>query len=226
MKPALIALDAVGTLIRPTESISLVYQRYGQQFGCPLSKQTIKARFQAGRQKLFGHSQSFPSSEMIEWQRWRQLVRSVFEEMDSPEIDDLFNQLWNHYAQPTSWQLFPESTDCLNRLWQAGHQVVIASNFDKRLLKICETLQPLDQIQHVFYSTRLGFCKPDQRFFQAIKQTLPDFPRYVMAGDDPINDVDAAKLAGFVAFHVARPTVDLNEFANRLPQLLDSVDDC
>ena len=46
-----------------------------------------------------------------------------------------------------------------------------------------------------------------------------------MAGDDPVNDVDAAKLAGFVAFHVARPNVDLNEFADRLPQLLDSADD-
>lgn len=165
--PRTLVLDAVGTLICPLQSISATYQRFGQKHGIRLDRDVVRQRFRDCRRELFSNHPDQPSSDASEKMQWAELVRRVFEELS--DSHDLFLDLWDYYAEPTHWRLFPEIPDCLQRLRQAGITLAIGSNFDNRLVGICQHLAPLNQIPLVFYSGEIGFRKPDPRFYQEVR---------------------------------------------------------
>ena len=216
MKKETIVFDAVGTLIRPVESISLVYQRAGQMFGCKLDRSLIKTRFAECRQNIFSNSSDCRSDGELERNRWRRLVGLVF---DEPKyIEDIFQWLWNFYAKPRNWQLFNDTESALELAKRRFENVAIASNFDERLIPIYrEHLRSCFIHDHLFYSAELGFCKPDLRFFQAVANKL-NLPanRLIMVGDDPTKDVEAASLAGWQGFLVDRSKESLNDLLQRI----------
>ena len=207
-----IVFDAVGTLIRPVERISQVYHRHAVSFGCRLDVAEVKRRFKSARQRLFTNDPHQVCTDESEKLLWSQLVKLVFHELPDPE--PLFQQLWQYYAMPDHWVTFPEVDRVLEDLWQADAEIVIASNFDTRLLGICGRLPPLDRIQHIFCSGSVGFRKPDLRFYKSIETSLNDRSpgkqrQLVMVGDDFEKDVLAARAAGWTAIHINRPTNDL-----------------
>jgi len=205
-----IVFDAVGTLIRPAESISAVYQRIGAEHGIDLNRSIVKARFGHARRMLFSNELDQPSSELLERGRWNEIVRRVFEELD--DTTSLFESLWNHYARPDSWIVFPEVPECVARLFENRVSVAIASNFDNRLFGICRATRPLDRISNIFCSGQLGFCKPDPRFYIAVMDRLGNGTTTkppLMIGDDLEKDVLAARSCGWEALHLDRPHIDL-----------------
>lgn len=210
-----IVFDAVGTLIRPLESISTIYQQFAARHGLNLDRAIVKQRFAAARGKFFSNDRQQPSAEALEKERWGDLVADVFSELQ--DTSALFSDLWRYYAQPESWVLFPEVPGCLDALWHAGHDIVVASNFDGRLLPICQQLPPLDRIQHVFFSGDLGYCKPDPRFYQEIARRMGPWKKPpLMIGDDPHKDVQGPREAGWRAFHLDRPRMDLEQLLEAL----------
>ena len=214
----LIVFDAVGTLIRPVESISLVYQRFGHQHGIELDQATVKRRFTEARQRLFSNNRRQPSSESQEKASWFELVQSVFESLE--DCEDLFESLWNYYAGPENWRLFPDVAHSLDQLWNHQYSISIASNFDSRLIAICAAIPPLDRIENVFHSGKLGFRKPDPRFYHKIRDILSLIHgtnvNPTMIGDDFEKDVQAARDAGWLAMHLKRTNAGLKDLTDNL----------
>lgn len=140
-----------------------------------------------------------------EW--WRVRVREVFRAADQmvsfADFDGLFDTLFAHYADAAAWQPAPDAASVLHRLRADGRCVAVASNFDHRLPAILTGLglAPLDA---VLLPADLGAAKPDPAFFAGVAARLSVAPSAaIYVGDDPEQDVAAARFAGWRAIGVA-----------------------
>lgn len=199
-----VVFDAVGTTIMPEPPIAAAYAAAGEKFGSQLTLAEISDRFQRAfaRQEAIDAAAGQITSEERERQRWEAIVGEVFAEVASP---DLFTFLWDYFADPVAWRIFPDVPDCWQQLEQQGYCLCVASNFDSRLESICRGLPPLDRCQHVFVSSLLGARKPGRAFFQAVQAKLQLPPEQIlMVGDGRHNDYLAARAAGWPAVLVER----------------------
>ncbi len=208
VRPQAVVFDAVGTLIVPDPPVAQVYGAAGRRHGSPLSDAECLSRFRdafAIEEARDREQAGWPTSEARERQRWRSIVGRVF---DNPFVVDiiagesLFDELWNHFAQPSHWRIVDGVEDVWRALDALGLRVAIASNFDTRLESICRGLPPLDRCEHVFVSSRLGVRKPASQFFRQVAESLGiESQRLLMVGDDLDNDYHAARAAGWQALH-------------------------
>lgn len=196
--PKWILFDAADTLFRPEPDVALVYQDIASEHGLKRSVETIRDRFLPAFQKHFADDLA---GEKLDRERW---LRVVFEVLDTTTTA-IFDKLWDHFAKPSSWHLFDDVDPVWNWLVENGFQIAIASNFDRRLLKIVSAMPPLDRASHVFFSSGVGFSKPSRQFFCAIEQQLEAIPHeLMMIGDNKRADFVGAKNAGWQALHLDR----------------------
>lgn len=196
--PKWIVFDAADTLIRPEPSVATVYQNVAQQFGVTISCESIKQRFQPAIQKHFDEAES---SEQLDHQRWRNLVFDVI----GSKNEQLFAKLWEHFADVANWRLYDDVSRVWQQIQQRGIGLAIASNFDARLLKIVDGLSPLNQSQHIFISSQIGYRKPSVHFFREIASRLNvDADELLMIGDSRHADFQGARDAGWQALHLDR----------------------
>lgn len=231
----LVLLDAVGTTIYPVPSPHQVYFETGRRHGSRLTLQTVEHRLRRLRSEIFG----FPSQglltecqlagircvtdDMVERRQWRRLVEHLFDDVDA--TGPLFEELWDHFGDPSHWQLYDDVPSTITALRRHDATIGIASNFDRRLLTICRGLPPLDSIAHVYPSSDVGFCKPDERFYRSIERDWP--VPVVFAGDDPVHDWQAPERIGWTAFWLDRhdrPMVDPRLRSARIRTLNELVD--
>jgi putative hydrolase of the HAD superfamily len=206
----IVLFDAVGTLIAPHPSVAEAYHAAGLRFGSSLTVDSIRLRFRSA----FTHQETQDSlaahrtSEPRERERWRAIIAEVFH--DVPDTEDLFETLWDHFAQPAHWRIYDDVADCCEKLTQAGYVIGIASNFDARLDGICSSHTPfaacgLAATAKLFVSSRIGHKKPSLEFFRAIERSLESPPeQIVLVGDDLENDFHAARRAGWQAVLLKR----------------------
>lgn len=203
--PRIILFDAVGTLIFPQPNAGLVYHQFGTQFGSSKTPQEISILFAKAFHRVFLSEQQgqLPTNEELEQQRWREVVALVFDELDVDQ--GLFQTLWNHFADPRHWSLFPDVAATWHELSARGYALGIASNFDRRLVEICRHLAPLDNCRHLFISTQLGFSKPDLRYFRNVESRLSLQPADILlVGDSWQNDVESSQRCGWQACWINR----------------------
>jgi putative hydrolase of the HAD superfamily len=197
-----ILFDAVGTMIFPDPPVAEAYLAVGERFGSRLSIDEIGQRFSIALER--GFAGGCETSEVNERRRWRSIVCEVIS--DVPEnVDEVFEQLWLHFAQPQQWRLYEDVAPTLNQLRLRGFQLGIASNFDGRLKSIVSGQAGLSACETVFVSSDIGYAKPDARFFRTIQEWLEVEPAQIaLVGDDEICDVRAATAAGWRAIHLDR----------------------
>jgi putative hydrolase of the HAD superfamily len=204
-----IAFDAVGTLIEPVPPASHVYYQAAQRFGSRLAPDDIARRFkQAFHQSEQGDGTAaggHVTSEDRERKRWREIVSRVIDDIPSPAA--CFLELFEHFARPGSWSVFPDVAATLARLEASGYRLAIASNFDRRLHAVCDGLAPLDRLGLRIISSEVGHRKPSAGFFKALADQAACSPEEIlMIGDDQTNDVDGARKAGLHAVRLNRRT--------------------
>lgn len=204
-----IVFDAVGTLIRTTRPVADVYHNAGQQFGSQLNIEQVGQKFKFGRKQIFRtalrdstSSQSFPSSDSIERELWRKLVHFIFDDVESP--DELFDWLWDYFSVPSSWELFDDTIPCLQDLKKLNLSVCIGSNFDSRIGPIFAHWLPNFVKHNLHWSSKAGCRKPDREFYHYIAERNADDQRFVMIGDDRINDYQAPLEFGWNAILLDR----------------------
>jgi putative hydrolase of the HAD superfamily len=216
-----ILFDAVGTLIYADPPVAEVYHAAAQRFGSRLSIEAIRQRFAAGLRaeqsagckphacigmptpQSADHLVRPPTSEAAERQRWRRIVATVID--DVANGDELFEQLWRHFAEPRHWRVYDNVPSACEVLRSRGFRVGIASNFDGRLHAIVAAHAALAACEAVFVSSEIGYAKPDPRFFATIQEQLRASPaEIVLIGDDEINDVAGATAAGWRAAYLDR----------------------
>ncbi|MBC8351180.1 MAG: HAD-IA family hydrolase [Planctomycetes bacterium] len=199
-----VVFDAVGTLIYPDPSAAFVYCELGQQHGSKLSLDDIATNF--GR-ALIQRPYKRQTNEQSERDRWREIVAEVL--ADLSDTESLFHELWNHFAQPTSWAVYEEVTDVLADLNAQGFTTAIASNFDDRLLSLAGELTALHRVKEIFVSSQVGYTKPSIEFFRAIEAKLRLTPQQLlMVGDDMTNDFEGAAQAGWHSLLLNRDSTE------------------
>lgn len=194
-----IVLDAVGTLLYADPSVADVYHLAGWQHGSQLRRDEVGRRMRAALAASEAGEGIVreATSETRERERWRRIVRSVFD--DVPDADGpLFRTLWQHFAEPQSWRLFDDVAPALGELAERGFRLAIASNFDRRLRAIVAADSALRRCEHCFISSEIGFPKPDGRFFGQAAALL-DLPpnQILLVGDDWTNDILGGRAAGW-----------------------------
>ena len=197
----LVLFDAVGTLIYPDPPVARAYCDLGARHGSKLTAEQIGERF---RTVFPAACDAEPTSEERERWRWRGIVSQVFCDVSAGQ-EDLFESLWQHFADPRHWAVFPDVAPAWRSLSAAGVLIGIASNFDQRLEEIARELSPLNEAEHLFQSAALGHSKPAPAFFQAIQQQLGISPHSIlMVGDSQENDIEGARNAGWAAVRIDR----------------------
>jgi putative hydrolase of the HAD superfamily len=207
--------DAVGTLIHPTPSVAVAYHSTAARHGSLLTVNEIGDRFRrAFRQSELAIPDELASgcrwlsSDAIEVARWRWIVSEVVP--DVADTERCFEELWDHFARPSSWSCFDDVQPTLLELQQTGYRLGIASNFDSRLHTVCEGHLPLSAIERRFVSSETGYRKPAPQFYATItSQCGCTADRILMIGDDPEHDVQGAITAGMQALlldrHLTKP---------------------
>jgi putative hydrolase of the HAD superfamily len=197
-----ILFDAVGTLIYADPPVADAYHAAGQAFGSKLTRDEIRRRFPLALAAEHGENRS--TSEAHERERWRRIVANVISDVGDA-TNEVFEYLWQHFAQPRHWRLFDDVRPALSELRRRGFHLGIASNFDGRLHHIVQNLPELVACDAVFVSSEIGYTKPDPRFFAAVKNQLGATPSQIaLVGDDFVADIQGSTAAGWRAILLDR----------------------
>lgn len=185
------------------------------RFGWLGSLADIETRFRASFSSMSGRELDCTTNESLQRVRWRELVGRVFLELDSAQVDSIFEQLWDHFAQPTSWEIFPDALAAIELCNERGVPWCIGSNFDARLHQVVAGHTMLSNCQRVFCSSEVGFDKPATQFFGEIEKSLGrGGSELIMVGDDARLDATAAEQAGWIGLwlnrHPGNTSVDLD----------------
>ena len=204
-----IVFDAVGTLITPKPSVSRAYHAIGQRYGSRLELSEVGDRFRAAfrrsEQNQFpgAPANRFATNDSVEEARWRWIVNEVLADAKHPEA--CFQELWQHFAAPSSWECYDDTASALSRLTEAGYRLAMASNFDGRLHSVCDGLPQLNPMGHRIVSAAVQYRKPAPEFYRAVVDICQCQPHQIlMVGDDLEHDVIAPRAAGFQAMHLDR----------------------
>jgi putative hydrolase of the HAD superfamily len=202
-----IVFDAVGTLIHPQPAVADAYYEIARKHGSRQPREDVAARFRAALADEAARDrarQDWVTDDPRERARWREIVGATF--VDIPgALDDVFEELWDHFAAPAHWRLYPDVEWTWTELVHSGHQVGIASNFDARLEAVCRGLPQLSRADFLFHSAGLRVRKPAPEFYERIAQQLRLDPTcLVMVGDCPLADYAGAKQAGWHAVWLDR----------------------
>ncbi len=203
-----IAFDAVGTLIFAEPSVAAAYASFGQKFGSQATADEITARFSQAFRRADEISATWfgelgRTNEEYEREFWQQIVRVVLPDVTDPEA--CFEEMFEHFARPESWRCFEDVGPTLLQLQARGYAVLIASNFDARLNRVCDGLAELCAVRDRVISSLVGYRKAHGGFYAAVVAAAACDPREVlMIGDDFENDVQSARKAGLPAMHLRR----------------------
>lgn len=202
-----VVFDAAGTLIRPAEPVGETYARVARAHGVAIPAWRLDDAFRrvlaAAPPMVFP---GLPPEQVAGRERawWRDLVRAVFRAADQMQrfgdFEACFAALFAHYAEPAAWRPLPGARAALDALRSEGRRLAVASNFDGRLPRLLAGLGLDEGLEAVLLPSALGAAKPDPAFFAAVAARLaiaPAAAAYV--GDDPEQDVAAARRAGFRA---------------------------
>ena len=146
---------------------------------------------------------------------WRELVDLVLDQaapsLTGLDRDNFFEVAYEHFAEASVWEAYPEVFGVLEKL-QPRFQLAVISNFDGRLRLILEHLDISKFFRRVFISSEIGADKPDPEIYRrALKfvNLKPDQVLYV--GDDPDRDWKAAAAAGLSVFELNREKNSLRD---------------
>jgi len=214
-----IFFDAADTLFHVNGSVAEMYLRYAVEFGYqerPDSLLSIteafKRAFRDAPPPVFAPSDpaQIKQSERL-W--WFDVVHNVFYRVGMFErFDEFFDRVFDVFAEPASWQLYPDTVPALTELRRGGIELGIVSNFDSRLFAVLRGLEIAELFDTVTISSLARAAKPSPKIFElALEKHAVDPDDAIHVGDSLRDDVEGATKAGLRAILLARegkPPVD------------------
>lgn len=202
-------LDAQGTLLQSRSSISDIYVEACRVCGgsaAPKEVSSILSRLWVEHRQATRGQTHFDTSEETTQEWWRQYNGAVFDRLGMEGNRERFIQLlWDGFGKTDLWQTYPEVEPVLAELKGRGYRLGIVSNWDSRLLPICESLGLTDKMEFILASALVGVEKPDRRIFEmALGRMAVEPRRAIHVGDDYVADVTGARGAGLEAVHLDR----------------------
>lgn len=213
-----IALDAAGTLFETAQPVEAVYSACFSKLGFTAPEATWKTAF---RETFSTTSDpSYPkhgNGEDIEKDWWRELVRRSASAAgihpDPETMEQVFNELFDYYAEGTSWKLFPETESTLEALRSTDTRLAITSNFDSRIHRVLKELRITHHFDHILTSADVRARKPSPLILEKLLNITSSSPSdCCLAGDSITADKGAAEAVGMPFYHIHRPDRSLTEF--------------
>lgn len=217
-----VVFDVVGTLLFADPPLHMAYHRIGKRFGSTVTPVEARERFELAMRECRlreadteetpskptaalrkSGTTSWQTSEEDEREFWSRVVERVL-----PDVSDrsgCFDELFDHFAKPGSWQCFMDVEETLPLLQQRGVQCALASNFDHRLHTVCAGLPALEAISTRLVASEVGYRKPAPEFYAALVAACGDERSSIlMVGDSLEEDVAAPRRYGLAALHLDR----------------------
>ena len=202
-----IFFDAGGTLLYPFPSVGEIYRDAALRHGCVADALLLEKKFHEVWLKRDGlTSLVAQTSEKVEREWWRSVVKEVFSEIAGlTNFDPFFAELYDLFAHPSVWRLYPETLEVLDELKHRKIRLGIISNWDSRLLLLCQGLALDRYFDLVLASAVFGASKPSPRIFQEGLRHFQVSPEEALhVGDSLEDDIHGARGVGMGAILVDR----------------------
>jgi len=202
-----IFFDAGGTLFRPFPSVGHYYSTVAEKHGCKVGVKEVEDAFRRvwSQHDGIGDLRSH-SNEKIEKEFWRKIVTAVFKDFKGLKaFNPFFDELHDLFAEPRVWKLYPEVEEVLRSLKKEKFILGMVSNWDSRLLKLCQGLGIDGFFDFKVISAVFGAAKPNPKIFEeALRQAKVSADEVIHIGDSLEDDVRGAHLAGIKAIWLDR----------------------
>jgi putative hydrolase of the HAD superfamily len=199
--------DAAGTLFHVKGSVAEIYLRYAEKYGVKRTDHLQAAingafmrAFQEAPPPVFAATEAEALKE-CERLWWFDIVHHVFYRVGMFEgFDEYFDEVFEAFAGPQCWSLYPETLEALKMLRANGLELGIVSNFDSRLFSVLRGLGLSELFDTVTISSLAKAAKPAPRIFQvALEKHGLDPREAVHVGDNLHDDLEGARQAGLCA---------------------------
>lgn len=208
--PRALLLDAMGTLIGLRRPVGELYAEAAADHGLNLEAGDLDRAFlQAYRS---APPLAFPGTaaahlEQAERHWWQQRIAATFASVGVSQLPmGLAADLFDRFAGPEPWGVYPEVPDALARWRARGLRLVVVSNFDRRLHRLLQRLGLGDALEAVVVSSEVGAAKPDPAPLVRALDLLGLPASQVWHIGDSDADEAAATAAGIPCLRLARPS--------------------
>jgi putative hydrolase of the HAD superfamily len=215
--------DVVGTVLFPDPPAPTVYAEVARRGGLKTTGAEIRAKFVEAYnvEEAIDRAAGWITSEKREQNRWQSIVAATLRGVADPET--CFQQLYEHFGKPTSWQLGTDIGRVIAALRERGITVGLGTNYDSRLWPVLDGFPELAPLrERTVISSIVGFRKPAAEFFRKVDEIAACDPAEVLfVGDDMDNDYLGSRAAGLEArlldAHLA------HVMTNRIERLVDLI---
>jgi REG-2-like HAD superfamily hydrolase len=205
-------VDAVGTLLIPSQPMAQIYREIGEKYGVAYTESEILNRYRWAYQQPWGGSRLRYVKDGRPF--WQYIVSSSTGCSDS----QYFEELYNYYTTNKAWHLCdPETEKVFQAIRKAGVKVAVVSNFDTRLRPLLRALICDHWFDAVVVSAEVAAEKPNPTIFLKACDLLGVKPEdAVHVGDDRRNDLWGARDAGCDAWLWGSDVQSFKEVAQRI----------
>ncbi|XP_010926971.1 uncharacterized protein [Elaeis guineensis] len=205
-------VDAVGTLLVPSQPMAQIYRKFGEKYGVQYSEDEILSRYRWAYEQPWGRSRLRYVADGRPF--WQFIVSS------STGCSDLqyFEELYQYYTTEKAWHLCdPDAEEVFQALRKAGVKTAVVSNFDTRLRPLLQALKCGHWFDAIAVSAEVAAEKPNPTIFLKACEFLGVKPEEaVHVGDDRRNDIWGARDAGCDAWLWGNDVHSFKEVARRI----------
>lgn len=205
-------VDAVGTLVVPSQPMAQIYRQIGEKYGVEYSEAEILNRYRRAYEQPWSRSRLRYVNDGRPF--WQHIVSSSTGCSDS----QYFEELYNYYTTNKAWHLCdPDAERVFRALRNAGVKLAVVSNFDTRLRPLLRALNCDHWFDAVAVSAEVEAEKPNPTIFLKACEFLGVNPEdAVHVGDDRRNDIWGGRDAGCDAWLWGSDVHSFKEVAQRI----------
>ncbi len=208
-----IVFDAGGTLVYPADPVGETYARFARTHGVRLNAEAADTAFRQAMKDCSHRAKDGVPKNGDDRIWWKEVVRRSLpaDAFAKPAaFETFFEEVYLHFAKPDAWGVYPEVMEVLEALRDHDVSLAVLSNWDARLHKVLDGLGLGEWLPTRFISAELGWEKPDPSLYRHVSDVMRIPPGALLSvGDDPRNDVEGPRKAGWQAVQIERPKRDL-----------------
>jgi putative hydrolase of the HAD superfamily len=200
-------VDIGDTVMRPSPSwediYAMAFAEYGVQVDVEDLRRALRAAYHHGG---WGMDGGFEPSEETSFRRTVEIDQIAISELGiGPMPDAFFRRLSELFLLTSNWHVFPDANSALVGLRERHLVVGAVSNWVWNLPELLHSLELVSHFDFIAASARVGFEKPDPRFFAyALGRAKARPEETIHVGDHIDADVKGALAAGLDAVLIDR----------------------